>query len=295
MMLDFNKKYYSKLLLFGEYTVLIGSSALSVPFSTYHGNWKKAKKTEEPLLSFLKFFEKSDFSNFSKITLDRELLTFQIENGLVFDSNIKIGCGLGSSGSLTAAAIDTFLKINGKQDLDTLKDLMAQVESYFHGKSSGIDALTIFLNKAVKSKEGQLDTIDLDQQGLFKNIYLYDSKTSRQTGPLVEYFTNEILKVTNNKNKLEKLKEFVELGIEGFTTSNQLKLKQAIQEISLIQFELFEKMIVPDVYEDWKKGLDSGNYFMKLLGAGGGGNYLLYQETENKDLRNVESIYSSKD
>ena len=33
------KKYYSKLLLFGEYTIIKGSAGLALPYRAYAGHW----------------------------------------------------------------------------------------------------------------------------------------------------------------------------------------------------------------------------------------------------------------
>ena len=38
-MIDTNKKYYSKVLLFGEHIVIKGAEALAMPLSLYAGQW----------------------------------------------------------------------------------------------------------------------------------------------------------------------------------------------------------------------------------------------------------------
>ena len=61
---------------------------------------------------------------------------------------------------------------------------------------------------------------------------------------------------------------FRQLEIEAF--------RAGFQGISEVQYELFNRMIHPSINKIWNDGLKSGDYYIKILGAGGGGYYLGY-------------------
>ena len=73
------KYYFSKLLLFGEYSVINGSRALAAPLSKFKGYWYQAylisidsrTKDQRLLLMLLSFFLlKVIFSNLNKDTIN---------------------------------------------------------------------------------------------------------------------------------------------------------------------------------------------------------------------------------
>jgi len=72
---------------------------------------------------------------------------------LYFDSSIPQGYGVGSSGALVAAIYDTYAidKIEATETLTRdkllrLKEIFSLMESFFHGKSSGLDPLNSYLS-----------------------------------------------------------------------------------------------------------------------------------------------------
>jgi len=72
-----------------------------------------------------------------------------LNEGLAFESNIPIGFGLGSSGALSAGVYDSFCLAKANDNLELTKKHLAQIESYFHGSSSGTDPLVSFLQQGV--------------------------------------------------------------------------------------------------------------------------------------------------
>ena len=72
---------------------------------------------------------------------------------MFFDSSIPQGYGVGSSGALVAAVYDkyafgkiTVLENLTKEKLLHLKAVFSLMESFFHGKSSGLDPLNSYLS-----------------------------------------------------------------------------------------------------------------------------------------------------
>ena len=72
---------------------------------------------------------------------------------MYFDSSIPQGYGVGSSGAIVAAFYDkyaqnkiTVLENLTREKLLKLKTIFSEMESYFHGKSSGLDPLNSYLS-----------------------------------------------------------------------------------------------------------------------------------------------------
>ena len=149
--------FYSKILLFGEYGIIKDSKGLSIPYNFYNGALKvdehptlEAQKSNESLKRFVTYLK----------GLDKELVAFDIETlqndvdaGMYFDSSIPQGYGVGSSGALVAAIYDkyasnkiTVLENLTREKLLKLKTIFSEMESFFHGKSSGLDPLNSYLS-----------------------------------------------------------------------------------------------------------------------------------------------------
>ena len=72
---------------------------------------------------------------------------------MYFDSSIPQGYGIGSSGALVASIYDqyaedkiTILENLTRDKLLNLKAIFSLMESFFHGKSSGLDPLNSYLS-----------------------------------------------------------------------------------------------------------------------------------------------------
>ena len=141
--------FYSKILLFGEYGIIKDSKGLSIPYSFYNG---ALKKDEHPSEEALKSNERlKDFVTYLR-SIDTEIVSFDVEKlqtdidaGMYFDSSIPQGYGVGSSGALVAAIYDkyaydkiTVLENLTREKLLKLKTIFSSMESFFHGKSSGL-------------------------------------------------------------------------------------------------------------------------------------------------------------
>jgi len=109
-MLKNSSRYHAKILLFGEYILMSGSRALTLPFPGFGGCFE-FNKTKSPAHirsnSSLKEFhdylaeKKKAFPEGLMIDLDR--FRMDINDGLYLDSDIPQGYGVGSSGLLVAS------------------------------------------------------------------------------------------------------------------------------------------------------------------------------------------------
>ncbi|MDA8692563.1 hypothetical protein N9L92_00765 [Saprospiraceae bacterium] len=262
-----DKSYPAKVLLFGEYTIINGGQALAMPCHKYSG-----RLVEGPKSTLKSFFE-------YLMTIkgyDVDKLYTAIKKDLSFDSTIPQGYGLGSSGALTAAAFDLFYP-DKPQSTAELKNLLSQSENFFHGNSSGLDPLTIYLNQALIVEGDRIETLpELDLNNKFA---LIDSGQTRNTKSLVSYYSKQ-LQNPDFSSAIVHLNALNEQAIHAIVSLDQ-NLKSIMAQISQLQFDFFQHMIPDSVRGIWKRGLDSGEYFMKLSGAGGGGFFLVFGECDS--------------
>lgn len=281
------KYFSSKILLFGEYGLMYGSGALSIPYKDFHGRLKlgfpsvgkiDASHSNRHLKRYAAFLrEQTVLSEMMEIDIKR--LENDIASELYFESNIPQGYGLGSSGALVAALVFAYGNpkpgfTQSKPDLIKLKAWFSSLESYFHGKSSGLDPLISYLNKPLLI-EGAKSIVspflpDFDTAGKGA-IFLLDSGTSGETQPLVDFFVNEC----KSPRFMDLIKnKFIPLTndcIESYLSADANSLLRHIQLLSDFQFGHFQRMIPASLSGIWKNGLESGHYSLKLCGSGGGG------------------------
>jgi mevalonate kinase len=257
-----NKKYFSKLLLFGEYTIIDKGAALVMPLNRYFGHWAHTDDTLS-LNAYLDYLMQFDFLNEKKIE------QFKLQK-LAFKSSIPVGYGLGSSGAITAACYDLFSK-HTKEGVFVLQSKLAMMESYFHGKSSGLDPLCILLNKAIVSMDEKLNV--LEKFSYPEKLFLLDSKQPRNTKSLVKVFF-EKKKSPKFSDVLVRLDSLNRQCINGIQSNNLDLFKMAFKEISQLQLDHFSEMIPEKIRPIWREGLVSDQFCLKLGGAGGGGIFI---------------------
>ena len=162
------------------------------------------------------------------------------------------------------------------------------MESFFHGKSSGIDPLVSFLNYPVMIKDDFIAIVDALPHRILDRFSLMDTGISRSTQLLVNWY-KEKLKDKRFSSSMQQLKNDVDNIIEAFLSNDTDSFEKLLFKISEIQLQSLNKLI-PDHLEDfWKYGLQSGKYLTKICGAGGGGYLLVYNLNDGSDI-NMEMI-----
>lgn len=284
--------FYSKIMLFGEYSIILGSMGLTIPYAHFNGALGFINKNQYTDLDFARRSNQQlcDYYKYLSDLKDRNLLpegfnlsqmAKEIDAGLYFESTIPEGYGLGSSGALVASLYHRYVgnhrhlttKTNGKET-GLLKKEMSVLESYFHGTSSGIDPLICFLkNPLLLKDQDNIIPIGIPSYELQSEdaIFLVNSGKPGKTAPLVQQFIKDcenptfINRITNVYIPLNNL--CIQTLIEG----NLNAFFPLLQELSLFQSRHFQRMI-PDVLEtDWQYGITTGEYTLKLCGSGGGG------------------------
>ena len=217
-----------------------------------------------------------------------------IADGLFFDSNIPQGYGVGSSGALVAAIFEkySFIKYTpeniSKDELKELKKILGLLESYFHGKSSGIDPLICYMNLPIliENKEN-VDRVSIPKSEEGKGaIFLIDSGMTGETGPMVQIFFEKMKTEGFRKTMKEEFIRYNNACIDAFLKKEMNPFFRNLKSLSVWAYEHFKPMIPESIYKAWKNGLDTNAYYLKLCGSGGGGYILGF----TKDYANAEKM-----
>ena len=303
--------FYSKILLFGEYGIIKDSKGLSIPFNYFKGGLKVGdSKNENQKISNQNLKKFRDYLlkiNTDIVKFDHEKFDIDLVNGMYFDSSIPQGYGVGSSGAIVAAIYDryalnkiTVLENLTKQKILVLKNIFSEMESFFHGKSSGLDPLNSYLSLPIliHSKDEVETTGIPSQDSIGKGaVFLLDSGKSSDTAPMVEIF----FKLMENKKYKRMINdEFIKITdscVEDFLNANFNSLFKHIKILSKLVLKNFKPMIPKDFHNVWEKGIESDEYFLKLCGSGGGGYILGFAKDYNKAKKslsnyNLEVVYN---
>lgn len=275
------KIFYSKLLLYGEYTVTLDSGALALPYLGYSGTWAYTNTPHsniDGLIQLATFLEKDSY--FQSI-YDIDRFRNDLDKGLEFVSNIPTGYGLGSSGALIAAFYDKYCH-TPTNDLRLLKSILGATESAFHGASSGLDPLVSLLNEGILINDSKsIEKIDLEIHDF--GYFLIDTDICRRTEYYVDIFNQKLKQSDIFSAAIHLLAKENKIAIDGILTKDKKVVVQSTKIISKLQFEHFKEMIPAQFMEIWDQGIKSGLYSLKLCGAGGGGMILgLRSDSETK-------------
>ena len=288
--------FYSKILLFGEYGIIKDSKGLSIPYNFYNGALKKDDKPSEDALksnaSLKRFVLYLKSVNSELVTFDIESLQNDVDAGMYFDSSIPQGYGVGSSGALVAAIYDkyalhkiTVLENLTREKLLKLKAIFSEMESFFHGKSSGLDPLNSYLSIPIliNSKDNIEATGIPSQIANGKNaVFLLDSGIIGETAPMVSIFM-ESMKQEGFRNMLkDQFIKHTDACVDDFLKGDIKSLFKNTKRLSKVVLNHFKPMIPQEFHALWKKGIQTNEYYLKLCGSGGGGYILGFTEDIDK-------------
>ncbi len=272
------RKYHSKLLLFGEYSVLEGSKALSIPFRRFSGHFEfascgvqeslQAQKSQISLIHLHKHLSNPQSQSTLKIP-DLTRLSQDLIAGLYFNSNIPQNYGLGSSGALVAAIFDRYYEGEGLP-IPELRNELGQIEAVFHRQSSGIDPLVSYLDQAVFVDTNSIVPLSFDLNGFGAGIEicLIDSGIPGATKKGILASQNRPLPIDYIGLNNQIIDRLIHLD-QGHILSELLDLSQ-------LQYKVFGSKFTDSVGSLLKVGLSNQQFAVKLCGSGGGGYYLAF-------------------
>ncbi len=306
--------FYSKILLFGEYGIIKDSKGLSIPYNFFKGALKSgdqespaARKSNEGLRRFLTYLEEIQQEDPGLISIDLDALRDDINAGMYFDSSIPQGYGIGSSGALVAAVYDkyarekiTVLENLTREKLLRLKTIFGKMESFFHGKSSGLDPLNSYLSLPILiNSHDNIESTSLPSQ--YKEgtgaVFLLDSGMSGETAPMVHIFMEKMKHEGFRKILKDQFIKHTDACVEDFISGNVKSLFGNLKQLSHVVLDHFKPMIPKEFHKLWKQGIESNDYYLKLCGSGGGGYILGFTqdiEKAKKALKghNLEVVYN---
>ncbi len=287
--------FYAKILLFGEYGIIKDSKGLAIPFNAYRGALKmasnltgEAKKSNENLHKFYCYLSKLSSS---KISFQLDELKDDIETGMYFDSSIPQGYGVGSSGALVASIYDkyandkiTVLENLTRDKLLILKEIFSLMESFFHGKSSGLDPLNSYLSLPILiNSKTNIEPAGIPSQKEGKGaVFLLDSEMVGETEPMVNIFMNKMKNEGFRKMLSEEFVTHTDACIDDFLHGNVKSLFGNVKQLSKVVLANFKPMIPVAFHKVWEQGIKTNDYYLKLCGSGGGGYILGFTEDFEK-------------
>ena len=292
------RAYYSKIILFGEYSMIFDATALMVPLKKFSAHWQfsddsKSGRAVASNGSLRKFCQHLSCNTFLSQLVDVKSFSSDLDKGLFLPSNVPTGYGLGSSGTLVAAVFDRYA-LQRIADLMELKKIFGLMESFFHGSSSGIDPLQCYLGKPFRISSDKGVEL-LDDAFLKKNIHvcLIDTKIKSNTKPLVEYFKQQ----RENADYLNRFQQnyvpLVKSCIDSLVTSKNEAFFASLKQLTKGQLEFLNPMITENTLDLFSTDFDF-HFGVKISGSGGGGYVLGFTDDmvlTSKLLENREVIW----
>lgn len=297
--------FYSKILLFGEYGIIKDSKGLSIPYNFYNGALKvtenpsaEAQKSNESLQKFAAYLEQLQQQKPTLVNFNIELLNADLTRGMFFDSSIPQGYGVGSSGALVAAIYDkysqdkiTVLENLTREKLIQLKNIFAEMESFFHGKSSGLDPLNSYLSIPILiNSKDNIEATGIPSQSTEGKgaVFLIDSGIVGETAPMVNIFM-ENLKDQGFRTMLKnQFVKYTDLCVENFLGGDKKSLFSNTKKLSTVVLNNFKPMIPEEFHGVWQRGIETNDYYLKLCGSGGGGYILGFTEDLEKAKKSLK-------
>ncbi len=297
--------FYSKILLFGEYGIIKDSKGLSIPYNFYNGALK-IKKDENPteeaiksnknLKSFVTYLQSLEAN---LVAFDFEKLENDVESGMYFDSSIPQGYGVGSSGALVAAIYDkyaqnkiTVLENLTREKLLKLKVIFSEMESFFHGKSSGLDPLNSYLSLPILiNSKDNIEATGIPTQSTNGKgaVFLLDSGITGETAPMVRIFMENMKQEGFRKMIKDQFVKHTDACVEDFLNGDIKSLFKNTKSLSKVVLNHFKPMIPQQFHDLWQRGIETNAYYLKLCGSGGGGYILGFTEDFENAKRSLEN------
>ena len=268
------RQYHSKVILFGEYSMIFDANALMMPLRSYAATWRYASHllaqgAAASNASLQRFADHLSTLDGVKELLDLQLFNHELYYGLFLDSNVPSGYGLGSSGTLVAAVYDRYAR-QKTDDLMQLKSIFGRMESYFHGSSSGIDPLECFLDRPFRiTPQG----VTLLPEGFLPqniHVFLADTGVKSNTKPLVQYFKTK-------RGDPQYLREFREAYLpcvsrcmDTLLCAQTEAFFASLRQLTDAQLRFLRPMITDSSIDLFLERPDF-HFGVKISGSGGGG------------------------
>lgn len=272
-------KACAKIILFGEHAVVFGKPGIAVPvkkcytlatISSEPFSYTTDKElNEEETIKMAKLFKLL----FSKLDTNKNLSAH-------IESNIPVGCGMGSSASLSISlirAFSNFLSLN--YDAEKINSLAFECEKIFHGNPSGLDNTVITYEMPVFYRRKKTEFFELKKpiHLVIGNTGIKSSTKEAVEGVRKRYEKDE-RKYLHAFDEIEKITEDARESLEKGDIRKVGKLMSYNHKL------LKELEVSSDALDGLvSKAIKAGAYGAKLAGAGLGGCMVALADERNKD------------
>ena len=303
--------FYAKILLFGEYSILCDSMGLTIPYTHFRGelsffnndkytDYDFAVSSNKLLKEYSAYIRDLKEKGTLLCNFDIDAFENDIRHTLYFESTIPQGYGIGSSGALVAALYEKYVPghIPGtrqlrKEEILILKQIFAQLESYFHGTSSGMDPLNCYIKHPLLIQNKR----DISMVGIPRNkhdvkgaIFLINTGKPGKTGPLVNLFLDKC-KVDEFMSRVrEEMIPLNDACIKSLIKGETKKFFLNLKDLSGFLYDNLSPMIPETFKKIWRYGLESQSFYLKLCGSGGGGFLLGFTDDFEKAKKELLSL-----
>jgi mevalonate kinase len=304
------RTFFGKILLFGEYSVICEGRALTIPLTQFQARFRYPGEEYDPkhrllnqqlkdyLLGLVRQEETDGLDHF----IDLNVFALDLLKGMFLESDIPNGYGAGSSGALVASVYERYARdlipdepVPVPKKMQRLQKILARLEAYFHGTSSGIDPLSCYLGLPllIDAEKGprpvKIPVLPFRENGGF---FLTDTLLPRKTESLVSCFFEKYKKGPYRKMIHEIYIPLVDFCLDALLHGRQDEISRGIRHLSSMQMMHFREMIPAGYEKIWNEGLETGDFSLKLCGAGGGGFLLGFTENYEKAKRILEKTES---
>ena len=226
-------------------------------------------------------------------------------------ADIPAGTGLGSSSSYTVGLLHALYRYTGQSvseeriareaceiEIDMLKEPIGKQDQYA-ATYGGLNLIRFFPDGKVKVEPVEINK--KTSKKLQKNLLLFYTGTIRSTS---EVLNDQKHNLVNEKAKFDCLVEMtklVEKAKNNLCESDLESFGRTLDKNWQLKKSLSYKISNTDFDDIYKLAIKNGALGGKLLGAGGGGFFLFYCESQNhenlryalKDLKEIEFMFDS--
>ena len=131
------------------------------------------------------------------------------------------------------------------------------MESFFHGRSSGLDPLNSYLSLPILiHSKNEIEPTGLPAQNPKGKgaVFLLDSGISGETAPMVSLFLENMKHESFSNMMRDEFITVTDFCVEDFLKGNIKSLFKNIKSLSSIVLKYFSPMIPSEFHELWKKG-----------------------------------------
>ena len=278
------RTYHSKIILFGEYSMIFDATALMVPLKRFSAQWRNASHLSPEAAasnaSLQRFADYLSTLDEAKDCIDLMRFNHELQYNLYLDSNVPSGYGLGSSGVLVAAVYDRFA-LHKSDDLLQMKSLFGKMESFFHGSSSGIDPLQCYLGQPFRITAQGVTLLPEDFIPTDIHVFLADTGTKSNTKPLVQYFKKKRDDASYLRGFQTAYVPCVTACIDHLVAGKKEAFFGSLRQLTDGQLKFLRPMITDNSIDLFLERPDF-NIGFKISGSGGGGYVLGFTDDINK-------------